>query len=72
MKKMKPIQSFQSLRSAEGAFDMLHNFKNIKSSDTINALLIKVEGLVVQSNTGQPPKLRGYYSHWERRAFDAI
>ena len=38
----------------------------------IGPLLIKVEGLVVQSNTGQSPKLRGYYSHWEKRAFDAI
>ena len=34
-------QSFQSLRSAEGAFDMLHNFKNIKSRDTINATMMK-------------------------------
>lgn len=34
-------QSFQSLRSAEGAFDMLHNFKNIRSRDTINATMMK-------------------------------
>ena len=34
-------QSFQSLRSAEGAFDMLHNFKNIRSRDSINATMMK-------------------------------
>ena len=34
-------QSFQNLRSAEGAFDMLHNFKNIRSRDTINATMMK-------------------------------
>ena len=34
-------QSFRNLRSAEGAFDMLHNFKNIRSRDTINATMMK-------------------------------
>ena len=26
-------ESFKKLRSAEGAFDMLHNFKHIRSAD---------------------------------------
>ena len=34
-------KSFQNLRSAEGAFEMLHNFKNIRSRDTINATMMK-------------------------------
>lgn len=34
-------QSFQTLRSAEGAFDMLHNFKNIRARDAINATMMK-------------------------------
>ena len=34
-------ESFQSLRSAEGAFDMLHNFKNIHARDSINATMMK-------------------------------
>lgn len=34
-------QSFQSLRSAEGAFDMLHNFKNIRARDAINSTMMK-------------------------------
>ena len=34
-------ESFQSLRSAEGAFDMLHNFKNVHARDSINATMMK-------------------------------
>lgn len=34
-------ESFQSLRSAEGAFDMLHNFKNIRARDSINETMMK-------------------------------
>ena len=34
-------ESFQSLRSAEGAFDMLHNFKHLRSRDAINAAMMK-------------------------------
>jgi len=29
--------SFEKLRSAEGAFDLLQNFKNIESRDTIRS-----------------------------------
>lgn len=32
--------SFKKLRSAEGAFDMLQNIKNIKSRESINAQLM--------------------------------
>ena len=38
----------------------------------IGPLLIKVEGLVVYSNTGKSPRLMHYYSYWERRVFDAL
>lgn len=34
-------ESFQSLRSAEGAFDMLHNFKNMHARDSINATMME-------------------------------
>ena len=33
--------SFQSLRSAEGAFAMMQNFKHIQARDTINATMMK-------------------------------
>ncbi len=34
-------ESFLSLRSAEGAFDMLHNFKHIRARDAINSTMMK-------------------------------
>ena len=34
-------QSFKKLRSAEGAFDMLLRFKNIRSRDAINSEMMK-------------------------------
>ena len=34
-------QSFQSLRSAEGAFDMLHKFKHIRAREAINTTMMK-------------------------------
>lgn len=38
----------------------------------IGPLLIKVEGLVVSTNTGRSPRLKQYYAYWERRIFDAL
>ena len=38
----------------------------------IGPLLIKMEGLVVYSNTGKSPRLMHYYSYWERRVYDAL
>ena len=32
--------SFKTLRSAEGAFDMLQNFKNIRSREAINSQMM--------------------------------
>ena len=34
-------ESFKSLRSAEGTFDMLHKFKNIHTRDAINTTMMK-------------------------------
>jgi dynein heavy chain len=38
----------------------------------IGPLLIKVEGLVVQSNTGKCPRLARYYEHWEVKVFQSL
>lgn len=62
-------ESFQSLRSAEGAFDMLHNFKHIRARDAINTTMMKkfneilitfekeVDGIneIFQENKRSPP-----------------
>lgn len=34
-------ESFKTLRSAEGAFDMLLNFKHIRSREAINSQMMK-------------------------------
>jgi dynein heavy chain len=42
-------KSFQSLRSAEGAFDMLLNFKHIRSREAINnQMMQKFRDILVQ------------------------
>ena len=42
-------ESFQSLRSAEGAFDMLLNFKHIRSRKAINdQMMQKFKDILVQ------------------------
>ena len=42
-------ESFQSLRSAEGAFDMLLNFKHIRSRQAINnQMMQKFRDILVQ------------------------
>ena len=38
----------------------------------IGPLLIKMEGLVVYTNSGKSPRLKSYYAHWEKKIFDAI
>ena len=38
----------------------------------IGPLLIKMEGLVVYTNSGRSPRLKSYYAHWEAKIFDAI
>ncbi|ORZ35435.1 dynein heavy chain and region D6 of dynein motor-domain-containing protein [Catenaria anguillulae PL171] len=39
---------------------------------TISPLLIKIESLVVTTNTGRSPALRAYYAYWEKRIFMAL
>lgn len=42
-------ESFMTLRSAEGAFDMLQNFKHIRSRNAINAQMMqKFKDILVQ------------------------
>ena len=38
----------------------------------IGPLLTKMEGLVVHTNSGRSPKLHQYYSHWEKKAYEAL
>ncbi|KAM9056172.1 dynein axonemal heavy chain 10 isoform 4-T4 [Megaptera novaeangliae] len=38
----------------------------------IGPLLTKVEGLVIQTNTGKAPKLASYYEYWENRIYEVL
>ena len=38
----------------------------------IGPLLVKVEGLVAQSNTGKCHRLTHYYEHWETKVFQSL
>ena len=38
----------------------------------IGPLLTKMEGLITQTNTGRSPKMHAYYSHIEKRIFEAL
>ena len=59
-------------------FDFQESYRNgifnslSRKYHAIGPLLIKMEGLVVYSNTGKSPRLMHYYSYWERRVFDAL
>ncbi|KAE8635010.1 hypothetical protein XENTR_v10002490 [Xenopus tropicalis] len=39
---------------------------------TIGQLLTKIEGLVVNTNTGKHPKMSQYYAHWEKRIYNSL
>ncbi|XP_019604311.2 dynein axonemal heavy chain 10 [Rhinolophus sinicus] len=38
----------------------------------VGPLLTKVEGLVIQTNTGKAPKLASYYEYWENRIYEVL
>ena len=44
----------------------------LRKFQAIGPLLTKVEGLVVNTNTGESPKLRQYYAHWETKIFNSL
>ena len=66
------------LRDAKDYFDYIeiHRIKTVETLSqkyrAIGPLLTKMEGLVVNTNTGKSPRLRSYYAYWEKRSFDAL
>ena len=38
----------------------------------IGPLLVKVEEMVVNTNTGRSPRMAAYYAHWEQQIFNAL
>ena len=64
--------------SSQEYYDFQENYRTgvlnslSRKYHAIGPLLIKMEGLVVYSNTGKSPRLKDYYSYWERRVFDSL
>jgi hypothetical protein len=43
-----------------------------KKYKLIGPLITKVEGLVYNTNSSQSPKMKAYYSYWERQIFSTL
>ena len=39
---------------------------------SIGPLLVKMESLVVNTNTGRSAHMKSYYAHWERKIYNAL
>ena len=69
------------LRALFDVKDFFENIERERSKDyevlarkyrAIGPLLTKVEGLVVNTNTGKSAKLHPYYAYWERKIYASI
>lgn len=73
-----PLGPGGTLPDAKEYFDCIEKNRGMVISalarkyHAIGPLLTKVEGLVVNTNTGRSPRLVPYYLYWERRAFDSL
>lgn len=46
--------------------------KLVTTYRAMSPMLTKIEGLVVNTNTGKAPKLAPYYQYWESIIYDGI
>ena len=73
-----PLGTAGTLPDAKEYFDCIEKNRAMvinalaRKYHAIGPLLTKVEGLVVNTNTGQSPRLVPYYLYWERRVFDSL
>lgn len=44
----------------------------VKAYETLGPMLLKLECLVTNSNTGKAPYMEFYYSHWEKKVYTAL
>lgn len=63
------VQEFYSHVEKERAkdFEVL-----ARKYQAIGPLLTKVEGIVVNTNTGSSPQLRQYYAYWEQKIYQSL
>ena len=78
MFKTPPPLSGGQPRDAKDYFEYIeiHRAKTVETLSqkyrAIGPLLTKMEGLVVNTNTGKSTKLKSYYAYWEKRSFEAL
>ncbi len=59
-------------------FEIMNKHRNsvveglVQKYQSISPLLLKMESLVVNTNTGRSPHLRSYYTYWERRIYFSL
>ncbi|EDV22455.1 uncharacterized protein TRIADDRAFT_50643 [Trichoplax adhaerens] len=76
--KSYPVQPDNSLPEAKEYFDFLEKSRTreiehlVAKYQDIGPLLIKIEGNVVNTNTGKSPRLQSYYFYWENKVYDAL
>lgn len=44
----------------------------VKVYETLGPILLKLESLVTNSNTGRAPYMESYYAHWEKKVYAAL
>ncbi|XP_014779882.1 dynein axonemal heavy chain 10 isoform X2 [Octopus bimaculoides] len=69
---------FETLPTCKEYFEYIGKETNkdlevlVRKYKAIGPLITKIEGMLVQSNTGKSPKLHQYYKYWERRVCESI
>ncbi len=53
--------------------ERMRDFEQLgRKYSAIGPLLTKLEGVVVNTNTGKSPKMAPYYAHCEKKIFDTV
>lgn len=71
-------KSTAEVLDASEFIDSLNKHRNeaveslVQKYKSIGPLLIKIESLVVNTNTGKSPSMKSYYAYWEKEVFFGI
>ncbi|RKP21444.1 hypothetical protein ROZALSC1DRAFT_11414, partial [Rozella allomycis CSF55] len=74
----EPSLKDEELMDAQEFFESMNKSKNVivdglvQKYTSITPLMIKMESMVANTNTGRSPQLRNYYAHWEKKIFVAL
>ncbi|XP_051787986.1 dynein axonemal heavy chain 10-like [Erpetoichthys calabaricus] len=63
------IEDFFNYMKEERAKEVAYLYRKYKA---ISPLLIKIESLVLNTDSGKAPKMEKYYTHWEYKVYNAL